>query len=122
MKALALLFGFFGYSPVKSQSETSWNQQRCESMVELSFPDGSWSDYHGCRGINVDAGQVLDPDDPAEVLNYTLQFGVFEDPNVECWVVLTTFGVCGPGYCGIGSEHSATVEFSTFDGPFVLDP
>ena len=122
MKTLVLLFGFFGCSPVKSQSDTSWDQQRCESMVELSFPDGSWSDYDGCRGINVDAGYALAPDDPPEVLNYTLQFGGFADPNVECWVVLTAFGVCGPGYYGIGSEHSATVELSTLDCPYVPEP
>ena len=127
MKNQFLFVGVFGCasalgcSPVKSRPETNWSEQSCESKVELSFPDGSWAEYDGCKDVSVDANYEFDPDDPPEILNYKLQFNGFSDPNVECWMVLTAYGVCGPGYYGIGSAHSATVEFSTFDCPYVPD-
>ena len=115
------MISFMGCSPVKSRPDTNWAEQRCDSTVELTFPDGSWAEYDGCKSISVDAEYEFDPDDPPEIRSYKLQFNGFEDPDVECWLVLTAFGVCGPGYYGIGAEHSASVTFSTLDCPYVPD-
>ena len=122
MKPLLLPLIAWGCSPVKSRPETNWTKQSCESNVEMSFPDGSWAEYDGCKDISIDANYEFDPDDPPEVLDYKLQLNGFSDPNVECWLVLTATGVCGSGYYGIGTSDSATVEFATFDCPYVPDP
>ena len=122
MKSRLLLFGALGCSPVKSRPDTNWSKQSCESTVEISFPDGSWAEYDGCKDVSIDASYEFDPDDPPEILDYKLQLNGFSDPNVECWLVLTATGVCGPGYYGIGAQDSAPLEFSTFDCPYVPDP
>lgn len=108
-------------SPVKSTPATDWSQQYCESTVEMVFPDGSWAEYDGCKDLTMDAHYEFDPDDPPEVLDYKIQLNGLADPDVECWLVLTAGGVCGAGRYGIGSNHNATVQFATYDCPFVPD-
>lgn len=108
-------------SPVKSSPATRWSDQYCESKVEMVFPDDAWAEYDGCKDLTMDAHYEFDPDDPPEVLDYKIQLNGIADPNVECWLVLTAGGVCGPGRYGIGSDHSATVQFATYDCPFVPD-
>ena len=108
-------------SPVKSKPATNWSDQYCESTVEMVFPDDAWAQYDGCKDLTMDAHYEFDPDDPPEVLDYKLQLNGIADPNVECWLVLTAGGVCGPGRYGIGSGHNATVQFATYDCPFVPD-
>ena len=108
-------------SPVKKEPPTDWSRQYCESKVEMTFPDGAWAEYDGCHELTADAHFEFDPDDPPEVLDYKIQLSGVEDPDMECWLVLTSTGVCGTGYYGIGEGESATVRFSTYDCPHVPD-
>ena len=87
----------------------------------MVFPDGSWAEYDGCKDLTMDAHYEFDPDTPPEVLDYKIQLNGLTDPDVECWLVLTANGVCGSGYYGIGDDDSASVEFATYDCPFVPD-
>jgi len=107
---------------VKSRPATDWTKQYCESKIEMVFPDGAWAEYDGCKDLTMDAHYEFDPDDPPEVLDYKLQFNGIDDPDVECWLVLTASGTCGAGYYGIGASASATVQFATYDCPHVPDP
>jgi hypothetical protein len=106
---------------VKKETATDWTRQYCDSTVQMSFPDGAWAEYDGCKELTVDAHYEFDPDDPPEVLDYKIQFNGVEDPDMECWLILTSHGVCGPGYYGIGEARSASVQFSTYDCPYVPD-
>ena len=111
-----------GCSPVKSRPATDWSQQYCESKVEMVFPDRTWAEYDGCKDLTMDAHYEFDPDDPPEVLDYKLQLNGMTDPDVECWLIVTASGVCGSGHYGVGPQASASVEFATYDCPFVPDP
>ena len=55
------------------------------------------------------------------MLDYKIQLNGLADPDVECWLILTASGTCGPGYYGIGADDSATVQFATYDCPYVPD-
>lgn len=108
-------------SPIKSTPPTDWSEQFCDSKIEMVFPDGAWAEYDGCKELTMDAHYEFDPDDPPEVLDYKIQFTGVADPDVECWLVITAEGVCGSGRYGIGATHRATVQFATYDCPFVPD-
>jgi hypothetical protein len=108
-------------SPVKKETAIDWSQQYCESKIEMTFPDGAWAEYDGCKELTVDAHYEFDPDDPPEVLDYKIQFSGVADTDMECWLILTSHGVCGPGYYGIGESESVSIQLSTYDCPFVPD-
>ena len=121
IRSLSLIACVCACSPVKKEPATDWSRQYCESTVQMVFPDDTWAEYDGCKELTVDSHFEFDPDDPPEILDYKLQFSGLEDPDMECWMVLTSRGVCGPGEYGIGDAHSSSVTFSTFDCPFVPD-
>jgi len=121
MRPLTLVVFICACSPVMKETATDWSRQYCESKVEMTFPDGSWAEYDGCKDLTMDATYEFDPDDPPEVLDYKIQFSGVEDPDMECWMVLTSNDVCGSGYYGIGDGGSASLRFSTFDCPYVPD-
>ncbi|MAY80447.1 MAG: hypothetical protein CL930_06630 [Deltaproteobacteria bacterium] len=95
--------------------------QRCDATVTFSFPDGSQTEYDGCHEVLVDATYEFDPDDPPEIRSFKLQLTEAESPGFECWLVMTSTGICGPGFYGVGSAQSTSIEFATYDCSFVPD-
>lgn len=95
--------------------------QRCDAKVNLNFPDGSQAEYDGCHEVLVDATYEFDPDDPPEVRSFKLQLTEAESPGFECWLVMTSTGICGPGFYGVGGGNSTSIEFATYDCAFVPD-
>ena len=124
IRSLSLILVVCACSPVKKEPATDWSRQYCDSTIQMIFPvepDAKYAEYDGCKELTVDSNFEFDPDDPPEVLDYKLQFTGLEDPDMECWMVLTSQGVCGPGAYGIGDGQSTSLVFSTFDCPFVPD-
>ena len=95
--------------------------QRCDATVTFNFPDGSQTEYDGCHEVLVDATYEFDPDDPPEIRSFKLQLTEAESPGFECWLVMTSKGICGPGFYGVGNAESTSIEFATYDCSFVPD-
>ncbi|MGB0637778.1 MAG: hypothetical protein ACPGTU_00500 [Myxococcota bacterium] len=96
-------------------------EQRCDATVSLNFPDGSQAQYNGCHEVLVDATYEFDPDDAPEVRSFKLQLTEAASPGFECWLVMTSQGICGPGFYGVGTAQSTSIEFATYDCAFVPD-
>lgn len=95
--------------------------QRCDATVTLNFPNGSQTEYDGCHEVLVDATYEFDPDDPPEIRSFKLQLTEANSPGFECWLVMTSKGVCGPGFYGVGTAQSTSIELATYDCDFVPD-
>jgi hypothetical protein len=104
-------------------SDTGKNNegQHCDATVTLNFPDGSQAEYGGCHEVLIDATYEFDPDDPPEIRSFKLQLTEAHSPGFECWLVMTSKGICGPGVYGVGGANSTSIEFATYDCEFVPD-
>jgi len=89
--------------------------QRCTSQVQFRFPDDTTAQYDGCNDVMVDATYEFDPDDPPEVRSFKLQFARENTPGDDCWMVITSRGICGAGDYRIGPTRGTTLEFQTHD-------
>ncbi len=98
-----------------------FEEQNCAVKVAFVFPDGTSAEYTQCQEVLLDATYEFDPDKPPEVRSFKLQFTATDDPDFECWVVVTSHGICGPGRYGIGSGESTSVQFATYDCAGVAD-
>ena len=101
-------------------------EQTCDLLARFSFPDGSVSEYEACTDVLLDATYEFDPDKPPEVRSFKLQFTGTDDPDFECWLIVTSHGICGPGRYDVGSSDgggpvSTSIEFATYDCANVLD-
>jgi len=99
----------------EDEEEGEDTDQRCASLVEYQFPDGTAASFDGCNDVLADATFEFDPDDPPEIRGFKLQFAQETSPGDDCWVVVTSRGICGPGYYDVGSTQSTQVEFGTLD-------
>ena len=94
--------------------------QICDVYARFSFPDSSVSEYNACTQVLLDATYEFDPDTPPEIRSFKLQFSGTLDPDFECWIIVTSHGICGPGRYDIGPTGSASpsstmIEFVTYD-------
>lgn len=96
-------------------TQTPFEEQSCAVKVSFTFPDGSRAEYDECQEVLLDATYEFDPDTPPEVRSFKLQFTGTDDPDFECWLVVTSHGICGPGRYGVGTGQSTSVEFATYD-------
>ena len=96
-------------------TQTPLEEQSCAVNVTFTFPDGTRAEYDECQEVLLDATYEFDPDTPPEVRSFKLQFTGTDDPDFECWLIVTSHGICGPGRYGVGSGQSTSVEFATYD-------
>jgi len=116
-----LLCLFLSCSSDKAEDTGTEDQQYCESSVDLQFPDGSWATFDGCNNVLADATFEFDPDDPPEIRSFKFQLTGLDEPGFECWLIITSTGICGPGFYDVGANHSSDVRFEIQDCPFVPD-
>ena len=90
-------------------------EQSCDVFARFNFPDGSSSEYNACTDVLLDATYEFDPDKPPEIRSFKLQFTGTDDPDFECWLIVTSHGVCGPGRYDIGAGKSTAIDFATYD-------
>jgi hypothetical protein len=111
-----------GCAPKSSDGTASTGPTvRCSSSVEMQFPSGSWAAFEGCNDVLADATFEFDPDDPPEIRSFKIQLSGSRDSDFDCWLVMTSRGLCGPGFYGVGEGQSTTVEFETLDCGYVPD-
>ena len=96
-------------------------EQTCSVTARFTFPDGTVSEYAECTDVLLDATYEFDPDKSPEIRSFKIQFTGTDDPDFECWLIVTAHGVCGSGRYGIGSSESTQVEFATYDCINVAD-
>ncbi len=92
-----------------------FEEQTCAVSARFLFPDGTQAEYDECQEVLLDATYEFDPDNPPEVRSFKIQFTGTDDPDFECWLVMTSHGICGPGRYGVGVGESTTVEFASYD-------
>jgi hypothetical protein len=110
-----------GCTPVRSPEREPGPSQYCDSTVNMEFPDGSWTEYNGCHGVMIDATYEFDPDDPPDIRSFKLQLTGADEPGFECWLVVTSRGICGPGFYDVGPSVSTMIELATYDCDYVPD-
>ena len=108
-------------SEVQQADRPPGPSQYCESNVRIEFPDGSWTEYDGCNEVMLDATYEFDPDDPPKIRSFKIQLTGANEPGFECWMVVTTYGVCGPGFYDVGATESTMIEMATYDCDYVPD-
>lgn len=108
-------------SEVQQADRPPGPSQYCESNVRIEFPDGSWTEYDGCNEVMLDATYEFDPDDPPKIRSFKIQLTGANEPGFECWMVVTTYGVCGPGFYEVGATESTMIEMATYDCDYVPD-
>jgi hypothetical protein len=70
----------------------------CSADFTLTLPDGNTTTLDGCVTWEFQAAFEYDPDDPPEVLNFTLTLGATVEAEFDCRIELVQRGLCGPGY------------------------
>jgi hypothetical protein len=93
----------------------------CEASVDLLFPDGTSASFKGCNDVLADATFEFDPDDPPEIRSFKIQLAGNVEPGFDCWLVLTSTGICGPSFYDVGPGQSTSVQYQIHDCPFVAD-
>jgi hypothetical protein len=101
-------------------------EQSCDVFARLSFPDGTSSEYNACTNVLLDATYEFDPDKAPEIRSFKLQFTGTTDPDFECWMIITSHGICGPGRYDVGLPSapgtvSTSIEFATYDCTGIAD-
>ena len=117
----AVLMLMSGCSKVQTPEGDGGPSQYCDSTVRIEFPDGSWTEYNGCHEVMIDATYEFDPDDPPSIRSFKVQLAGANDPGFECWLVVTSYGVYGPGFYGVGPAESTMIEMATYDCDYVPD-
>ncbi len=110
-----------GCSKVQHAERDPGPSQYCDTNVRIEFPDGRWTEYNGCNEVMLDATYEFDPDDPPTVRSFKVQLTGANDPGFECWLVVTSVGVCGPGFYDVGAAESTMIEMATYDCDYVPD-
>jgi len=110
-----------GCTTPKDEDSAAANEQSCASSVKLKFPGGGWAAYEGCNDVLVDATFEFDPDDPPEIRSFRMQLAGAVDPGFDCWLIVTSSGLCGPGYYDVGTGFNTQVEYQVQDCPNVAD-
>lgn len=115
VRTLILIPMMLGGCEETEGTQTPFEEQSCAVNVLFTFPDGSQTQYSECQEVLLDATYEFDPDTPPEVRSFKIQFTGTDDPDFECWLVITSHGICGPGRYGVGPGQSTSVEFATYD-------
>jgi hypothetical protein len=101
----------------------------CSADLTVTFPDGTSTTLDGCMDWALDAEFEYDPDDPPEVVSFSLILGATTARDFDCRFELTQLGVCGAGYYDQQSG-AATTTFvlsdcsgvnDAFEGSFPAD-
>jgi hypothetical protein len=81
----------------------------CSADLAVTFPDGTTTTLDGCVDWAFDAAFEFDPDDPPEIIDFTLRLGGTDQADFDCQVDLIQPGICGPGYYRHVAGASAVV-------------
>ena len=118
---LGLFLLHAGCSEVQQPERKPGPSQHCDSTVRIEFPDGSWTEYNGCNEVMLDATYEFDPDDPPTIRSFKIQLVGADEPGFECWLVVTSHGICGSGFYDVGASKSTMIEMGTYDCDYVPD-
>ena len=120
-RLLMVTIGAMACTKVQRPDGNGGPTQYCDSTVRIEFPDGGWTEYNGCHEVMLDATYEFDPDDPPSIRSFKIQLTGANDPGFECWMVVTSYGICGPGFYGVGPSESTLIEMATYDCDYVPD-
>ena len=78
----------------------------CEADLLLSLPNGTSTTLDGCVDLGFEASFEYDPDDPPEVVDFTLSLGATDGAGFDCRIELVQEDICGPGFYNIRDDTS----------------